>query len=307
MSAYQPIWRNGRVLEAGERGCADRYEAIRDVLATLDEPFTVLDLGAAQGYFAARAAEDFDCRVTAIDTDQRLADAASERVDVRIRRISARRLRGMGRRDVVLALSVLHHFAYWRQVLAQVRACRAWAVIEVPHPDERWMRHAAARRELRQLHDAVEAVATRRLGVFERTGRDGSVHGRPMFLVPGTVQRLAGEVFSGSGTNSRLMPQYSQGLEKHLGYRPVPGSLNLRMDHAVRLGAPALDWTGRKGRRTRDYQFWPAWVGKVACHAMVPGNRGHGPECLELVAPVRLRDKFRLVDGAALTVDVETP
>lgn len=309
MSAYQPVWRDGAVVAGGERDCADRYGAIRDVLADVaeDVPVTVLDVGAAQGYFSVRAAEDFGCRVTAVDSDRRLADAASERVRTCIRRVDPPALRAMARHDVVLALSVLHHFADWRAALRQIRACRRWAIVEVPHPGERWMRSAAARGELRQIHDAVERVAVRRLGEFERTGRDGSRHQRPMYLVPGTIRTFTGTVFAGSGTCSRkLTPKlHARGLDRQLGYQPYPGSLNLRCDHAVDLGTPAVNWPGQVGGKRRPYWFWPAWVGKVACHAMDPAGRGHGPDCIEVVAPVKLRDRLKLADGSAVRIDIE--
>jgi hypothetical protein len=309
LSTYQPTWQDGAVVAAGERECADRYEVIRGVLAAVaqDGPFTTLDLGAAQGYFATRAAEDFDCQVTAVDSDRRLAAAASQRVRTSIQRIDAVGMRRMARHDVVLALSVLHHFRDWPVILNQVRACRRWAVIEVPHPGERWMRSAAARHQLGALHDAVAAVATRRLGEFERTGRDGSRHLRPMFLVPGTIRTVTGTVFSGSGTCSRkLRPDlHARGLDKHLGYQPYPGSLNLRCEEPVELGAPAVNWPGKIGSKKRPYWFWPAWIGKHACHAMDPAGRGHGPNCIEVVAPTKLRDTFKLGDGDTLRIDVE--
>lgn len=304
--SYQPTWRDGTVLAPGERDCADRYGPIRDLLATVDHPFTVLDLGANGGYFSRRVAEDFPAaQVTAVDPRPELLAAASERVAVVQRRMDAAALRALPRHDVVLALSVLHHLPDWRQALTWLRACRRWLVAEVPHPGERWMRSAAARHELGPLHDGVANLADRKLGEYERTGRDGSRHQRPMYLIHGTVRTLRGQVFTGSGSNSRKMPAFSRGLDRELGYQPVPGSLNLRMDRPVALGPPAVDWLGRHGSRTRDYQLWPAWIGNLFCHAMVPGRRGHGPECVELVAPVRLRDRFGLRDGDTVTVEVQ--
>lgn len=303
--SYQPTWRDGSVLAAGERDCADRYEPIRDLLATIDGPFTVLDLGANSGYFSARIADDFPAAdVTAVDPRPELQQAASDRVTVVRQRMDATALRALPRHDVVLALSVLHHLPDWRQALGWLRACRRWLVAEVPHPGERWMRSAAARHELGPLHDAVAKPDSRKLGAYERTGRDGSRHMRPMYLIPGNVHRRTGVVFGGSGSNSRIMPRFSTGLDAQLGYQPVPGSLNLRLDQPVKLGPPAVDWLGRHGGRTRDYQMWPAWIGDLACHAMVPGRRNHGPDCLEMLAPVRLRDQYSLADGNELVFDV---
>lgn len=304
MSPYQDVWRDGRLVAAGDRDCAGRYDLLRGVLDRVAEPFTLLDLGAYTGYFAVRAAEDYDCRVTAVDDHRPLARAASDRVDVVTHRVDAGWLAARPRVDVVLALSVLHHMPDWRRVLVEVAACRHTAVVEVPRPDETWMRRAAARREVGDIHDAVLAVGER-IGESERVGRNGRAYARPIVAIPGRVRRLTGTVFGGSGSNSRRMRQFGTGLDRRLGYEPFWGSLNLRMPDALRLGAPWLDWVGRNGSRRRDYQFWRAWIGGLPCHAMIPGRRGHGPDCVEIVAPVRLRDHLGLADGDTVTVDVE--
>lgn len=304
VSPYQDVWRDGHAVTAGERDCAGRYTVIRGVLDRIDEPFTMLDIGAHAGYFSVRTAEDYNCRVTAVDNHPALR-VRSDRVTVVPRRVDADWLPAQPRVDVVLALSVLHHMPDWRRVLAEIAACRHTAVVEIPHPDETWMRSAAARHEVPELHEAVLS-AGKQIGESERVGRDGVTYVRPIVAIPGRVQRLVGTVFAGSGSNSRKMRQFGTGLDDALGYEPFWGSLNLRMSHAVRFGEPWLDWLGRDGTRTRDYQFWRAWIGGLPCHAMIPGARNHGPDCAEIVAPVKLRDRLGLADGDTVTVDVET-
>lgn len=304
MTAYQPVWRNGRELQAGERDCADRYSMIRPALDRLDGPFTVLDVGANLGYFSTRICEDYPATALAVDPRPELT--ASSKVTVAHDVLDAHGLRRLPRHDVILALSVVHHMPDWRSALDALQACRAFAIVEVPHPDEDWMRHAAARDELGPLHDEVKFRAAATLGTAVRAGRDGTSYARPLYLLPGRLQAWEGQVFTGSGTNSRVMPSYSDGLDTSLGYQPVPGSLNLK-GVPINLGAPVIDWVGRDGTRIRDYQLWPAWIdGETHCHAMTPGARGHGPGCLELIAPHRLRDTWRLVDGDTITLDIET-
>lgn len=305
---YQPTLRDGRVVHPGERDCADRYEPIRDLLAEATGPLAVLDLGAYTGYFATRVTEDLPhAHVTAVDPRPEIRQAASNQITVIQRRMDAAALRALPRRDVVLALSVLHHLPDWRRALGWLRACRRWLIVEVPHPAERWMRSAAARLELPALHDAVAKLAVRKLGDFERTGRDGSHHLRPMYLIPGNLTAMSGVVFAGSGTCSRkLTPQlHARGLNKALGYQPLPGSLNLRCDQRVDLGQPVVNWPGTVNGRHRPYWFWPAWRGDLPLHAMIPASRGHGPNHVELVAPVRLRDRLNLHDGDVVTVEVQ--
>lgn len=306
MAKYQTTWRDGLPLETGQRDCGDRWAMIAPELAEIQRPFTMLDVGAAQGYFSARAAEEFDCFVTAIDPNPDLRAVGSPTIKTIIGKVDRHSLAAMPRVDVVLALSVLHHFPKWREVFDRLRQCREFLIVETPHPDEDWMRSAAARGHLPEIHALVQSYAVKRLGTSPRASRDGKkTYERPVYLVPGTIRTLEGRVFAGSGTNSRKMPRYSKGLDKRLGYQPTPGSLNLRLDRQPRWGEPAVDWLGRHGSSTRDYQMWDAWIGETRCHAMRPGKRGHGPDCVEMIAAHRLRNRFGLADGDTVRVDVE--
>jgi hypothetical protein len=219
------------------------------------------------------------------------------------RRLDTAGLNDLPRHDVVLALSVLHHIADWRAALPALVACRSHLVIEVCHPDERWMRRAASRRDVRVQHDTVAGwPGAVRLGESERVGRDGVTYLRPLFRIPGSVRALAGVAFTGSGSCSRNMPRNDRGLGDRLGYEPVPGSLNVRLPAPHRLGRPAVDWVGQN---RRDRQLWQAWIRGERCHAHVPGARSHGPDVLELVAPFHLRDRYGIADGDTVTFDVE--
>lgn len=303
---YQPIWRDGQLHSEGDRDCSDRYAAIYAELTRIGEPFTVLDIGAAEGYFCARILDDFPTTVVdAIDTNPHLAEIEHDRLFVHRQYTNPDHLATLRRHDVILSLSVLHHFADWRGALDRMRQCRLFALIEVPHPDEAWMRAAHSRHQLPQIHQAVKDASTRLIGAFPRTGRDGSQHERPLYLVPGTLDTTSGTVFTGSGTNSRKMPGFSRGLDQKLGYAPQPGSLNLKLDHRPPLGPPTIPWTGRHGTRYRDYQFWDAWACGTRMHAMVPGTRGHGETHLELIAPHHLRSSHQLTDGDLLPLDYE--
>jgi hypothetical protein len=300
--SYQDVWQDGKRVAAGERDCEGRYELIADTLPAAAR-FTVLDVGAYAGYFATRIVEDFNAAATAVDDYDGLAAAASPQVKIIGRRLSPAELDALPRHDVVLALSVLHHFKDWQAALRALRACRRQLLIEVCHPDEAWMRRAASRQHVAAQHRAVSVLpGAELLGTSPRTGRDGVTYERPLYRVPGTVSTLTGEAFTGSGWCSRLMPRYDVGLGAKLGYEPFPGSLNVRLPEAHKLGRPWLDW--RPAKR-HDRQFWRAWIGDLACHAHVPGTRNHGPDTLELVAPVKLRDRFGITDGDPVTFDVE--
>jgi len=303
---YQDVWTDGKLVRQGERDCASRYEAVRSVAKTLPAPFNALDLGAHLGYFSTRLVEDFDCDVTAIDDYEPLGWAQSYRLRVVNQRVGARWLSQQKRHDLTLALSVLHHMPDWRDVLDELTACRYYSIIEVPHPDERWFRKAAARHDVTEIYEAVrDRSVGALLGEFERVGKDRKTYLRPMFLLPGRVQTHVGKVFTGSGANSRWMLSFGDDLPRQLGYIPFWGSLNIRLPENHSLGPPAIDYVGRRGNRTRDYQFWRAWIRDIPCHVMIPGDRHHGPDTLEIVASTKLRDRYDLADGDTLPIDIE--
>lgn len=118
---YQDVWSADRIVAKGDRECASRYNAIADtVLSTYSRPFTILDLGAAQGYFSMRAAHEFNCVAVALDGGAQLADTVRRYAprDSRIVCLQHRatvetleRLAACEHFDVVLALNVAHHFA----------------------------------------------------------------------------------------------------------------------------------------------------------------------------------------------------
>lgn len=126
--SYQDRWVRGETVSRGERECAGRYALVREFCARYRRPFTVLDIGANLGYFCLRLTEDFrDCTAVAIERDpeivQVLHENQAERVVLLRREMTTGDLERLGECehfDVVLALSILHHFegAYARRLQA---------------------------------------------------------------------------------------------------------------------------------------------------------------------------------------------
>ena len=58
MTSFQDQRLHGVTIDKGQRDCATRYALIKAALPPWTRPFTMLDLGAAQGYFGLRFAED---------------------------------------------------------------------------------------------------------------------------------------------------------------------------------------------------------------------------------------------------------
>ncbi|MFZ4099894.1 MAG: hypothetical protein ACOYKZ_06180 [Chlamydiia bacterium] len=66
-AAYQDIFVNGEVVKSGTQICDQRYQLIRPILDRYQRKFSVLDLGALEGYFSWRIATDYNSVVTMIE------------------------------------------------------------------------------------------------------------------------------------------------------------------------------------------------------------------------------------------------
>jgi hypothetical protein len=128
---YQDVLIKGEVIHQGVRSCADRYEAIKSILATLPKGFKVLDLGASQGYFSFRMADEWQARCTMVEdgyavTNQvwntadylkYLCEKNSHLRDVALlkKKFFAKELNLLRQQeefDLVCAFSVIHHMKH---------------------------------------------------------------------------------------------------------------------------------------------------------------------------------------------------
>ena len=138
MQPYQDVWIKGNLHEAGQRDCTARYAAIKSNLS--GDGFSVLDMGAYSGYFSFRLAEDFNAKCLAIDDYIHLPKLvranANPNVKALNKRLSLGQFQDLGRFDVILCLSFLHHVDNWRGHLEYILENSACAFIEIPHPSE---------------------------------------------------------------------------------------------------------------------------------------------------------------------------
>lgn len=290
----------GQTLVQGYRECAGRYEAIREYVSDLRRPFTVLDLGAASGYFSIRLTQDFGARCVAVES-RNVIDHAEPYVAAIVKKaVTPEDVRQLGTFDVVLGLSVLHHMRYWRDMVRMLnKITRSALIVETPHCKEA-LKKAVACHELPQIISLLEAHGLEQISsapaVWEKSLP------RPMLALRRPGLPTEGKVFSGSGQNGQHLENSRDRLASVLGYEPYPGSLNVRTKYAFRLGAYAMDFVdrrGRGGRRGGDYQIWHARVAGFdgPAHVFRPGARSHGRYVLEVWAPVNLREHLGLEDG----------
>lgn len=119
---YQDIFFRGEIINSNHVcRCDNRFAIIKRYCKKLKEPFTILDLGAAQGYFCFRLTHEFRAKATAVDIDppsieklKTLIAINQEMCDVSLveRKISIpylQKLQDKHQYDVVIATNILHH------------------------------------------------------------------------------------------------------------------------------------------------------------------------------------------------------
>jgi hypothetical protein len=187
---YQDIWVKGEVQRTGQRECAKRYELIRTFCTQYKRPFTVLDVGAADGYFAVRLAEDFpDCTVVAAEPRPRIGEVLKLNEVARVlwlhQALSVEHVQALAdveHFDVTLALSVIH----WmkkppEESIDALRRLGDHLILELPVED------SATGQEVVQ---AITAPADGRILGYGESHLDADLK-RPIYLLSQTKTSLA--------------------------------------------------------------------------------------------------------------------
>ena len=162
MTYQDTIDDTGRTRRPGTRECGSRYDAITAHLE--GERFTVLDLGAYAGYFSIRLAYDYDAHVTAVDDYPALVERCRgwRNITVIADRLTPEQVDKLGRFDVILALSVLHHIPRWEQMLEVLVANSDLLFVEPSNPAERLPKAQAHCPELAATVEALGGVEVAR-------------------------------------------------------------------------------------------------------------------------------------------------
>lgn len=130
---------------------------------------------------------------------------------------------------------------------------------------------------------------------------------------------VEGEVFTGLGEGAYYITKngYKRQFIAKLGYKPYPGTLNLKLtrpEHlAVRVEMENLPGIIVEGFHdgTRTYgslKCLPAQIGgKVKGHILFIQRTHYDSSVIELISPINLREALNLKDGSRLKVRVSIP
>ncbi|WP_148882360.1 DUF120 domain-containing protein [Thermococcus aciditolerans] len=122
---------------------------------------------------------------------------------------------------------------------------------------------------------------------------------------------IIGEVISGIGEGAYYVRQYSQLIEEYLGFKPYPGTLNIRVifprtvfDALCGVRPVILPGFVKDGRTFGDVKAYRVRIGDAEGAIVIPSRTVHPPKIAEIVAPIYLREKLNLQDGSKITIKV---
>ncbi|MBP1912497.1 DUF120 domain-containing protein [Thermococcus stetteri] len=122
---------------------------------------------------------------------------------------------------------------------------------------------------------------------------------------------IVGEVVSGLGEGAYYVKQYSPLIEEYLGFKPFPGTLNVKMlfpktvfDAVLNVRPVIIPGFVKDGRLFGDVRAYRVQVNGIEGAIVVPSRTIHPPRIAEIVAPVNLRKTLKLKDGDRVRIEV---
>lgn len=121
---------------------------------------------------------------------------------------------------------------------------------------------------------------------------------------------LWGKVFSGLGEGKKFigLPWVKRQIEEKLGFSPYAGTLNIRLtDEAIRKKILLQKAKGMVVEPQMGYcpgTLFNACIGTLECAVVIPQVPNYPNDVLEVIAPIRLREKLKLADDSLVEVTV---
>jgi hypothetical protein len=123
--------------EPYQRECEDRYAPIYELAKKFNRSFSVLDVGANYGWFGHRLVNDFpNCVYFGIDNKPIDPHPRIHHMPCHVAGEGLRVMAECEQFDIVLGLSVLHHFPDYDKVYEAMRNLGWWSFFEIPGHDD---------------------------------------------------------------------------------------------------------------------------------------------------------------------------
>ncbi len=125
---------------------------------------------------------------------------------------------------------------------------------------------------------------------------------------------ITGKISSGLGEGQYYLAQeeYLTQIEKKLGFKPFPGTLNItvtpeeysKLDLLPDSATIQIGGFEAQGRTFGKADCIPVLISKIECAIIIP-DRSHHTDVLEIISAGQLRKKLKLKDGDSIQVKIE--
>ena len=143
VDTYNDIRIKGETVSLGYRNSEKRYEEIFQFCKKFNRPISVLDLGAAEGYFTFRLSEDFSGVFIAVENNpqRKLLELCVKNntrnillLDKQMNLKHLKNLKEVQHFDIILALNIIHHFEEpFQDVLETLVSMSSFCFMEHPN------------------------------------------------------------------------------------------------------------------------------------------------------------------------------
>lgn len=126
---------------------------------------------------------------------------------------------------------------------------------------------------------------------------------------------LYGRVFTGLGEGKYYvtLPYYYRMWQEKLGFKPYPGTLNIRLTpesiclRRILESIPSIEIKGYtdKLRSYGGVKCFKGEINSIECAILLVERTHYGPDVIEIISPVYLREKLNLKDGDIVKVKVK--
>ena len=162
IDTYNDIRIKGETISSGYRNSEKRYDEIFKFCKKFNRPISVLDLGAAEGYFTFRLSEDFSGVFIAVENnpERKLLELCIKNNDHKVLLLdkqmnlkNLKSLKEVQHFDIVLALNIIHHFDEpFQDVLDTLVSMSSFCFLEHPNPLENKSTKNSQRLETEKLN-----------------------------------------------------------------------------------------------------------------------------------------------------------
>lgn len=289
---YQDIRIQGRTVWHGRRECETRWTVLQAFLERYKYKtnFKVLDFGANFGYFSWRIKEDYPhAEVDIVDSRPllRVLDELNSYDGVTLyENMDTTALRSHAENhyyDLILAMSILHHFDNYDEILSIFKEMSDTIIIETDYPD-------------------TPNFKGNQKGVYEHLHKYSNPiqlntwlpHDRPIYYISKGETPIEGVVAAGQGKATVSLSNIKH-LFDWIHLDIIPGTLNLGLFYPLHI-----NWTIRVGA----YEIYPLTLNGLPVFAL-QDPRLPNPYRLELISPYHLRSLFNLNDNQSVILSVD--